>query len=125
VCAVVVDGDPLARAALLELLRSWAVLGVGAPSAPEAAAELEARALDPHVLLVDLRLERTAGRDGAVETLRKAAGRDIPACLLAADPSPDERAWARETGRLLLEKPVEPVRLRAALLHLLRSASPD
>jgi anti-sigma regulatory factor (Ser/Thr protein kinase)/CheY-like chemotaxis protein len=120
VCAAVVDEDLQARATLLELLRSWAVVAVGAPSAREAAAELEARALEPDVLLVDLRLERAAG---AVAALRKGVARELPACLLVAEPQPDERAFAAKRRLLVLEKPVEPVRLRAVLLHLLRSAS--
>ena len=88
---LVVDNDPPSRELLAEMLSSMEVTVHTAPSGLEAIASVCA-----------------------------ALGGPLPALVISADTSAEARAEVQASGHLLLAKPVEPVRLRAALAHLLR-----
>jgi DNA-binding response OmpR family regulator len=70
---------------------------------------------------VDLHLAGGASGVDAVAEIRSALGAPVPACLITAESRPATLADARVSGLPVLRKPVEPVRLRAALMHLLES----
>jgi len=73
----------------------------------------------PDALLIDYRLR--GGMDGvrAIDILRAAWGRDIPALLVSGASSPDDLARIKASGLVLLHKPVMPAKLRSALSYLL------
>lgn len=115
----VIDDDREAREASGALLRAWGAGFVGLGGGSEALAC--AGSGPPDALFVDLRLgARESGLD-VLEALRARWGHDVPACVVSGE-SPEALAPLRERGLLVLRKPVEPVRLRAALAHLVGSA---
>jgi signal transduction histidine kinase/CheY-like chemotaxis protein len=115
--AALLDDDAAALEALEALLRGWGVDVVSATAPEPWLAAVSAHA--PDVLLVDLRLAAGASGLDAVARARAALGAPVPALVLSGDRSAAAEAEVRAAGLLLLAKPVEPVRLRAALAHVL------
>jgi CheY-like chemotaxis protein len=115
----VIDDEPQVLAAMLALLGTWGFRALGAASAPELIGQLAGSAATPDVLVVDLRLQHGASGLDAIAEVSAALGAPLPALVISADTSAEARAQVRASGHLLLAKPVEPVRLRAALAHLL------
>lgn len=109
---LVVDDDADARAGLAALLTGW---GIAVREAADPSGARRAVAAEPvDALLVDLDLGPGAHGLDVVDALP-----DTPACVVSGAGAPALEK-ARQRGLLVLRKPVEPVRLRAALEHLLR-----
>jgi CheY-like chemotaxis protein/anti-sigma regulatory factor (Ser/Thr protein kinase) len=116
----VIDDEPQGVVAMLALLRSWGLRALGAASGPDLIEAIGGAGARPDALVVDLHLRDGASGLDAIASVRAALGSPLPAVLISADTSAEARARVRASGHLLLAKPVEPVRLRAALAHLLR-----
>lgn len=118
---LVIDDDPGTLRGLRALLESWGLEVAAAADSDAALRSLGDGA--PAAILADLRLR--GGRSGvdAIAAVRAALGRAVPACLVTAEARDAALAAGREAGLPVLFKPVEPVRLRAALRHLLRSSA--
>jgi len=71
----------------------------------------------PDLVLMDYHLDQTSGLD-AIEWLRHNVGGHLPAALVTADRSPAVRALAEERGIAVVNKPVKPAALRAAISGL-------
>jgi signal transduction histidine kinase/CheY-like chemotaxis protein len=119
-CLLVIDDDPSILDGMRDLVGGWGCHVLTAASAEEARRVLAAAERMPDAMLVDYRL--TDGMTGVqvVDAVRAAVGREISALLVTGDSAPERLREAQATGLLLLTKPVAPVRLRAALEHLLR-----
>jgi len=76
----------------------------------------------PDILLVDYHLDGGTCGLAAVERLRAASDRALPAIVITADHSPDITDKARTSGCEILLKPVKPAELRALMLHLVSKA---
>ncbi len=110
---LVIDDDPTVRAGMAELLRPWGCAVTLAADAADAARAAETA--PPDVILSDYRLEAGANGVDAIEAVRQATGRDVPALLVSGD-----IAVTSETTRfVVLRKPVSPLRLRAAIAQAL------
>ncbi|MFT3972374.1 MAG: PAS-domain containing protein [Amaricoccus sp.] len=114
VVAMVVENDASVRTALVGLLETWGVSALDAASPSEALGLLADLGIAPDVIVADYHLDN--GRNGleVIAALRAQYG-VIPAILVTADRS---RRLADRCGALgipLLNKPVEPARLRALL----------
>jgi signal transduction histidine kinase len=115
---VVIDDDALALEGTSGLLRSWGCLVTAASSDREALAKLNGKA--PDLIISDYHLQD--GRTGidAIDALRAAFGREVPAFLISGDINQQR---LRETGASthhLLHKPVNPMALRAIMSGLLK-----
>ena len=114
---VVIDDEAPVREGMHKLLETWGCRTVVAADAVDALAAL--RDGDrPDALIVDFRL--AAGRDGleAIAAIRAAHG-NVPALLVSGESHPVQLARIRESGLMVLHKPVPAARLRSALAHLL------
>ncbi len=117
---LLVDDDPDIRLATVKLLAQWGL----AVTACNGGAEVEAAlniglALD--VALVDLRLDATDDGIDVIECLRHRVDSTLPALLLSGDTGAAELARVRDSGLMLLTKPVPPARLKS-VLHAFLSA---
>jgi signal transduction histidine kinase/CheY-like chemotaxis protein len=113
----VIDDDALALEGTGGLLRTWGCVVVAARSPREALTKLAGKA--PDLIISDYHLQD--GRTGldAIDMLRTAFGRQIPAFLISGDITQQR---LRETGASphhLLHKPVNPMALRAIMSGLL------
>ncbi|HQR19926.1 MAG TPA: hybrid sensor histidine kinase/response regulator [Burkholderiaceae bacterium] len=121
--ALVVDDDLDICEATRRLLQSWG-LEVRTVRGPEDALAAVREGFVPSVLLVDLRLGESVDGVGVVERLRKLLGASVPALLISGDTGARELTRVKESGLMLLTKPVAPARLRSALHALLAPIAP-
>lgn len=70
----------------------------------------------PDAILVDYHLNHENGLD-VIARLREKHGRDLPALLITADRSNEVRHLAEASDVIVLNKPVKPAALRAALMR--------
>jgi len=117
---VVVDDDPLVLDGMGSLLRSWGCHVVAGSSGEAALSGLADLRQLPDLIVSDYRL--LDGKTGieAIEHVRGAFSRPIPAFLLSGDTNPDLLRQARASGYHLLHKPVDPMTLRAMLNQMLK-----
>ena len=115
----VIDDEPLVRDGMAGLLRNWGYRVMAANNPETALADLAATTWQPNLIISDFRLENGQSGIAAIDRMRDAFGRSIPAFLISADTGPELLRIARERGFQLLHKPVEPMTLRALLSHIL------
>jgi signal transduction histidine kinase/CheY-like chemotaxis protein len=121
--ALVVDDDAAICEATVRLLGHWGFETRAAPHFAQAC-ELINEGFVPDVILADLRLAEDIDGIRTVDRLRERLRRTVPALLISGDTGARELARVRESGLLLLTKPVAPARLRSAL-HALLAAQPN
>ena len=96
------------------LLGGWGCRVLKAADLAEALAAIEGSGTEPDGLLVDYHLDGGNGIS-AIAELRRRYGRDLAAILVTADRSLHVREEARAVGVHVLNKPVKPASLRAAI----------
>jgi CheY-like chemotaxis protein len=116
---VVIDDDPLVLEGTCGLLRSWGCSVVSADSG-SALASLIDRQRPPDLIISDLHLPQGETGIEAIAAMRKASGNAIPAFLVSGDTSAEATREARSNGCHLLQKPVNPMALRAILNRMLK-----
>lgn len=114
----VIDDDPSAREALVELLASWGAEARGAAGAGELLARRPAA--PPDAVLVDYALGAGTGLD-ALSALEGHCGA-VPAAVLTGERGAHVAQAVRARGLPLLHKPAAPVQLRALVTSLVGSA---
>jgi two-component system, sensor histidine kinase len=104
--------------AMRGLLTSWGYGVVACGSHDDVVADVVAAARRPDLIIADFHL--SGGRTGieTIEHVRAAFGADIPALLVSGDTSPERLQQSRESGYMLLHKPVSPMTLRSLLVRL-------
>jgi Na+/proline symporter/CheY-like chemotaxis protein/anti-sigma regulatory factor (Ser/Thr protein kinase) len=116
--ALIVDNEPLALAALKLLLESWGWRVITARDAAQALAHVEAA----DVAIIDYHLD--GGRTGLeLYTMLHEARADLASIILTADRDGALRRRIQSAGLVLLYKPLKPLALHQALLHLRSAAS--
>ena len=112
--ALLIENEPEVLAGMSMLLDSWGMHTVEAASGEQAQNIIDDIDVVPDVILADLHLG--AGEDGltTIAKLRHKYG-DIPAVLITADRDSAILIRTRENRVVLLQKPVEPHRLRSIL----------
>ncbi len=114
-----IDNEPAILEGMHGLLSKWGARPVTAASA-EAALEAVAECRREHgqgpdILIVDYHLDDGAIGTDAIEAVREATGRDLPAIVVTADHSDEVASAIRERGFALLHKPLKPAALRALM----------
>jgi two-component system, sensor histidine kinase len=119
---IVIDDDALVLDSMSGLLRNWGcgVLPAATPDEVLAALGPNER---PDLIICDYHLANGQSGIVAIDGLRKAYGAAVPAFLMSGDTAPERLREARESGHLLLNKPLRPMALRAIINRLLKSSS--
>ncbi|MFO1317912.1 MAG: ATP-binding protein [Burkholderiales bacterium] len=114
---LVIDDEEAVREGMRQTLVAWRCTPMIAADADAAVAACAGN--PPDAMVVDFRLPE--GRSGidAIDTVRAAVGRGVPAIIVSGESTSDQIGRIRDAGFTLLHKPVAPARLRAALSHLL------
>lgn len=115
------EDDPLAGAAVHRLLAGWGCEVQTVTNVAEAVQCVQ-QGFCPDLMISDYRLP--GGHDGleGISMVRAVVG-EVPACLVSGDTDPAVRAQAIALGVPLLQKPVRPAKLRAAMRNLMGAAS--
>lgn len=114
---LVIDNEEAILASMAALLGQWGCEVLVATSYEEALKALDGKA--PEVILADYHLDHGQTGCEAVRGLREYFRRELPAVMITADRSDDCRRALQRLGMPLLNKPVKPGKLRAALSLLL------
>lgn len=115
---VVIEDDPLVLEATEGLLRSWGFHVVAAGTHAEAMTQLAKLGRRPDLIVCDYRLSEGARGVDVIERLRSAF--KIPALLISGDAGAPLADTASD-GYNLLHKPLDAVKLRAALVDALQA----
>jgi two-component system, sensor histidine kinase len=119
---VVIDDDALVLDGMGGILRSWGCKVVAAGSEQAALSEISAERQRPDLIIADYRLANGMTGIQAIKRLREAVGAPVQAFLISGDTAPERLRHASENGFPLLHKPVAPMRLRAMVNQLLKTA---
>lgn len=118
---MLVEDDAASRDAMAQTLRQWGC-EVRAASGTVAACAALGAGWRPELVIADLRL---AGNDDgcrAAQALRARTVGELPVLLMTGDAESTTAARARETGWVVLRKPVKPAQLRACMNELFAQA---
>ena len=117
---LVVDDETSIQMAMKNLLEGWGFRTVIAGSCDELLDKLASCPDRPGLIICDYRLRAHENGIRVIERLRSEYNDDeIPGMLITGDTAPDRLKDAQESGLLLLHKPVNNSRLRAAVNHLI------
>jgi two-component system, sensor histidine kinase len=118
---LVIDDEAAIQSAMKSLLEDWGYQCIVAGSFEEMMARIASCPDQPRLIVSDYRLRGQEDGIYAIERLRSEYNdEEIPGMLITGDTAPDRLREARESGLLLLHKPVPNSRLRAAITHLVR-----
>ncbi|KAF0674702.1 hybrid sensor histidine kinase/response regulator [Profundibacterium mesophilum] len=113
--ALVIENDADVLFATTQLLESWGASVLPAANGAEAAALVRDIGMVPDIVLADQQLDHGETGLEVIAALRADHGAALPALVISADRSPELRSEAALAGITILEKPVQPGRLRALI----------
>lgn len=115
----VIDDDASVLTAMQLVLETQGFRVIAGESEREILSHLSGGGEVPDAIVADYRLRR--GRTGieAVRNIRTLAGRSVPALIVTGDTSTDWVDEAKALRLIVLQKPVLPVQLAAALAKVL------
>ena len=120
---LVIDDNPLARAALARELTDWGCRVLEAGAGEEAVALLaEAGDSLPDLIITDLDLDGGVNGLDLLARLAASHGIAVPTIVITGDTRPDTLAELKESGHPWLIKPVDAAALRRAAAALLSAA---
>jgi len=114
---VAIDDEPLQLEAIRAFLSTSKCTVVTGTTPMEAVAKLKSARHLPDAIIADYRLRDHMTGVEAIGLLRENLGAKIPGILLTGDTEPARILEAQSSGYALLHKPIEPVRLIAAILE--------
>jgi signal transduction histidine kinase len=112
---LIIDDASIVLEGTSGLLRTWGYSTLTAGSDEAALSELTERRRRPDLIISDFHLPNGKTGIEAIERINAAFTTSIPAVLISGDTSPERLRDAKEKGYILLHKPVDPMRLRAAM----------
>jgi signal transduction histidine kinase/CheY-like chemotaxis protein len=118
---LVIDDDPVIQSAMRGLLSSWGHDVIVAGSAADMLDRIAGLSRRPDLILCDYRLRDGENGIGAIKRLQSQYTERVPAVLITGDTAPDRLQEARESGLILLHKPVAEIKLRATVGNLMRT----
>jgi signal transduction histidine kinase/CheY-like chemotaxis protein len=122
---VVIDDDRLVLDSVCGLLRSWGCEVSASTSSDAALASLLELDERPDLIISDHHFTHGENGIAVIERLRHAFDAPIPALLVTGDISVERRQEAEGGGYDLLQKPVPPLTLRAAMSDILKQRASD
>lgn len=117
---LVIDDDAAAREAAEGLLRRWGCRVLVAASGDEAERLLQHADEVPDVVISDYRLGNERGT-AVIRRLRERCGAHLPGIVVSGDAVGQLRGSAEAEGLHLLQKPLQPARMRVLLQHALET----
>jgi two-component system, sensor histidine kinase len=122
---LVVDDELAIQEAMRSLLGGWGYETIVAGSCAQMLERIADCVSRPDLIVCDYRLRGDENGIATIQRLQSEFNAEIPAMLITGDTAPDRLREARESGFLLLHKPVPRGKLRAAIRNLMSTASAD
>lgn len=121
-CAWILDNDLAICEGMESLLNSWGCATKAAQDSEGLDALVAASTALPDVLIVDYHLGQDRSGLRLAEDLQKRLRASLPVLVITANHTHTLKAEIKKQGYLLLYKPIQPLSLRQALTHLMKSA---
>ncbi|MFD2176484.1 NahK/ErcS family hybrid sensor histidine kinase/response regulator [Veronia pacifica] len=119
----VIDNDPNICAAMSELLTLWGCEVISASSLSDLQMQCDLARTPVELLVVDYHLDDGENGIDLVTFINSQRVRPVATLLVTANRSEALSQQARESGYLVLFKPVSPIRLKTTLIHLIKQHS--
>lgn len=120
---LVIEDDPAVLKATRAVLKRWHFLSVGAPDGEAAVRMVKETGLAPNVAIIDYLLPGAMDGVDTATALRQHLP-DLPILLISGDSDPARASKLAASGLPLIRKPVDPDRVRTALVALLPATVP-
>ncbi len=115
---LVIEDEPAQRMSLSLLLEDWGYLVRSAPDLTSALRELEDWDEQPSFVVSDFRLPGGCNGVEAIREIGRQIGRRVPGIILTGDTDPARLREARQSGCILMHKPVSLGSLKHAVASL-------
>src|SRR5690606_31926363 len=115
----VLDNDPSICAAMRTLLENWECQVITALSADDLASQVDDFRAAADLLLADYHLDNGVNGVDVAAAINARRATPLPVLLITANYSNELKQQVRELGHMLMHKPVRPMKLKAAMSHLL------
>lgn len=117
---ILVEDDQQVRDALTELLSSWGADVTAGESASQIQDRLQAESQPADLIIADFRLRENLNGIDAITALQQHHTADIPAILITGDTDPQRIQQAKNSGLVVLHKPVRAAQLRLVIQRVLK-----
>ncbi|MFN9584212.1 MAG: hybrid sensor histidine kinase/response regulator, partial [Pseudomonadaceae bacterium] len=115
----VLDNDAAICAGMRTLLEGWGCRVVTALSEEDLACQVDNYHAEADLLIADYHLDDERNGVDAVAQINARRSAPLPALMITANYSNELKQQMRELGHSLLHKPVRPMKLKAAMSHLM------
>ena len=121
-CVLVIDDEPQVLQSMRHMLKEWGCDVLLADSARDALKILALNNVVPDIIISDYRLADDMNGVDAVAVVRESVNTLVPAIVVTGDTSPERLKEVKETGLLLLHKPVQPNELNEVMHALFKDS---
>lgn len=112
---LIVDDEAEVRIAMQTIMNKWGCDTLAAESLVDAVTSMNENRWEPELAISDYRLKDNTDGIQVLNWLREQYGHRLPCMLITGDIEADRLKAVRESGYLLLHKPIPPAKLRAVL----------
>ncbi|MDO9502188.1 hybrid sensor histidine kinase/response regulator, partial [Falsiroseomonas sp.] len=116
---LLIDDDPEIRRAALLLFEGWGCHCAAASGLEDAPAALACLDGPPEAMIVDYHLKHGRTGDWVAARIAENLGAPVPTVMVTGETAPELLQKVQGLGFPVLHKPLQPMRLRAVLQHLL------
>jgi len=120
----IIDDESSVLKGLRLVIEGWGYTVLTARTELETVSVLDHRQQAPDIIIADYRLRGICNGAQVVAHIRQTFGADVPCILITGDTAPERIREASKHGFALLHKPVEPAKLRAAIVERLSQSKP-
>ena len=118
---LVIDDEAMVQDAMRSLLTSWGCQVIVAGSGAEMQLRIAACTVAPDLILCDYRLRGEENGIDVIRALQAEFNDEIPAVLITGDTGSDRLREARDSGYIVLSKPVANSKLRATIGNIMNN----
>lgn len=108
-----IDDEEEIRDGMHQTLSQWGCTPIIARSGDDAVMQIKNIGKQPEVILSDYRLQDGENGVDAIHQVHSAIGRDVPSLIITGDTAAERLREAKDSGYILLHKPLQPAKLRA------------
>jgi signal transduction histidine kinase/CheY-like chemotaxis protein len=118
-----VEDDPDIRELAVDLIEQWGCRVFAGEHADDVMRKLDIAELTPDLLVCDYRLPHGLTATQVIHRMRELWGNELPALVLTGDTASETLHEIRDSGAILLHKPISPARLRSMMHFALHGES--
>lgn len=119
---MLIDDEEEIREGMQETLSKWGCIALVATSGDDAVLQIQTQVQQPDVILSDYRLQDGKNGVDAIHQVYNEIGRKVPALIITGDTAPGRLREARNSGYMLLHKPLQSAQIRAFIRNAVYSA---